>query len=169
MNDADLMFAENQRPAVIPGGVWGVATFPELGAPKYLDFREVLDWARGTPIYANFRIETPFNSIAENQLRFAVFVSNDPTFIDLLSDSSLILATSLPITGAGLAAAGKPTVTVALPPLNDYAADAAQGRRYLSLGFEYYVPTTDWSAGGVTAWLSPRPLPPKPLSVRSGF
>lgn len=168
MHDYDLVFAENARPAVIPAPIWGKVWFDQLVAPKYLDMRSLIDLGRGQPVFANFKIATAFNNVAANSLRFAVFASNDPTFADVLASDAQTIATSLPITGAGLASVGA-TVRVAIPPMNDYALSTASGRRYVTLGFEYLVPTTDWTQGGIDAWLSNRAVEPAPLDPPAGY
>ena len=169
MLDKDLFFAENQRSAIIPGpGVWGSAPLPDLVFPNYLDLKVVCDLARGNPLFANFRITQAFNNVAGNFLRFAVYVSNDVTFFDVLTNAELTLARSHDIPSLGLVDVGY-VVPVALPPYGDLLRVLGEGRRYMALGFDYLVPTTDWSTGLLDAFLSPQALPLRPLSTPSGY
>lgn len=169
MLDKDLYFAENARTGILPApNVWGVAPLPSLVEPAYYDFRVITDLARATPVYANFRLASPFDNVADNLLRFAVFVSDNPTFVDLLTNRELVLARSHDISSPGLVDVGQ-IIQVALPPVGDLLRVLGEGRRYMSLGFEYMVPTTDWSTGGIDAFLTRHPLPLRPLSSPSGY
>lgn len=167
MHDDTLYFARDERPALVAGIGWSRATLPNGAAPNYLDFGRIKDLARGTTVYANFRVKTSFDNVAGNLLRFAIFISDEPTFLTVLTNTEQVIATSHEIASVGLVAGAR--VSVALPPLNSYARVLGEGRRYLALGIEYIVPTTDWSAGGIDAFLSPYPDPQPPISSPSGY
>ena len=169
--DSTLFFATNERPALIPGPAEGKAVFPSLVAPNYYDLRAVQDMARARPVYASFRVASAFNNVANNWLRFCVFMSDRTDFIDILAPvvgEAQVLASSHKILSTGLASVGA-VQRVAIPPASDFGLAGGQGRRYLALGFEYFVPTTDWTSGGVDAWLSTDPHQPPPIAHNAGY
>jgi hypothetical protein len=171
--DHQLVVCENVRPAITPGalispGVLWPMLLPSAVAPNYWDLRTIMDLCSARPLYAQFRIATTFNSIAANILRFAIFVANSPDFVDVASDGSNIIARGHDINGSVLLAGME--AQIAMPPMSAWNRIANEnGRRYVGLGFEYYVPTTDWSAGGITAFLTHTPLMVKPPSNPAGW
>lgn len=176
MIDQDLFVSENQRPTITPGASFTTWTLPEtfpVGFATYLDLQVAVDYAKASPLYANFRIATSFDNVAGNFLRFAVVVDDavDPTtgqatFANVLTNPELIVARSHDIASSGLLAGTQ--TTIAMPPLSDLTRATGEGRRFLGLAIQALVPTTDWSAGGITAFFSPHPLPQYPAFHRSG-
>lgn len=166
MLDKDLIFADNERPAVTSTHATNAFNwpFPAIATPKFLDFRQSIDAARSRPMYANFRVTTSFNNQAGNILRFAIFVDDDPTFANVVTTPALVIVRGPDIGSASLVAGLQ--VTLPVPPLNEFIV---AGRRYLTLGMQTIVPTTDWSAGGITAYLTQHPHPQTPPSYLSGF
>lgn len=170
MIDAGLIMATNQRPTIVPGAGTNPALLPTGLAPNWLDFGRVLDFARGRTCYANFRVASAFDNIASNMVRPAVFIDDDPSFIGVLTNASLVIVQGHEIYSSGLQAASVgQVVSVALPPLSSYALLNGEGRRYLCLGFMAFVPTTDWTTGGWDAWLSDRPHVQRHLQSPSGY
>lgn len=171
MLDYNLRFANNERPAILTGADVNPSFYPESLNPKYIDLMVNQDIARATSLYANFVIASAFNSIPANFLRFAVFLCSDPAGFSLLSDPSQIIARSHDIFGnaLGSGAVGR-WVSIPIAPLSSYGLSASPGGlRYLFLGQESYVPTTDWSTGGITAILTQHPLQQKPIDHASGY
>lgn len=171
MIDYSLYFAENERPAIIPGAGWTPAFFPGSLTPNYIDLMENQDIARASSMFANFVVTTAFNNVAANTIRFAAFLCADPAGISLLTDPTQVIARSHDIFAAalGAAAVGK-WVSIPLAPLSAYALSASPGGlRYLFLGMEVFVPATDFSTGGVTALLTPHALAQKPIDFPSGY
>jgi len=168
MLDKDLWIATNGRPAITPGASITRWLFPSLVSPDYWDLRAIIDLARGNPVYGNFRVATAFNAQASNFLRFAIFVDSVATFLNVLTNNELVIARSPDIVSTGLGTVGI-NFPVAMPSLNDLALLTSNGARFITLGFEASVPTTDWVAGGVDAFLSPEPLPPLPASHPAGY
>lgn len=166
MQDDNLFFARNDRPALIPGGTFP-AFFPSSLAPAYWDLQAAMDMARGRSIFANFRIATSFNSVAANLLRFAVFVDDNEAFVNVLTNPSLIIARSHDFLSGGLVAGT--LVSVAIPPMSDITRVAGDGLRFITLGLEATVPTTDWSQGGVDAFLTHEAFPSRPLATPAGY
>lgn len=170
MIDAGLIFATNQRPTILPSAGITPALLPQNLAPNWLDFGRVLDWARGRPVYANFRVAAAFDAVVGNTLSFCVFIDDNPTFINVLSNPQLVLARGHDIYSSGLSAGAiGNVVSLALPPLSPYALVGGEGRRYMCLGMLVYVPTTDWATGGLDAWLSDTPHVQRPVFSPSGF
>lgn len=170
MIDAGLIFATNQRPTIVPGAGTNPTLLPTGLAPNYIDFARVMDFARGRTCYANFRVASAFDNVASNMVRPAVWIDDDPSFIGTLSNPSLCLCLGHEIFSAGLLAGSVGSViSLALPPLSPYALVGGEGRRYMAMGFQAYVPTTDWSTGGWDAWLSDRPHVQRPLFTPSGY
>lgn len=172
MIDQNLVFATNARPANILIGL-GFAgyVFPNgaLATPTFVDLRTAMDWARGNGLWATFRVATAFNGEAGNVLRFGIFVDNAPDFLAAMAPGSVqMIAKSHEFLSAGLVAVGQ-YCSVAMPPLNDLQRLVSQGFRYLSLGIEMSVPTTDWIAGGIDAFLTDRPFPTKPIDYPVGY
>jgi len=165
--DKDLFIAENARVVATPGPNW---TFGLLQS-NWIDFRVATDWARGSAVCANFRISSLFNNQAGNLLRFAVVVDGNSSFSNVNSTPELLLARSHDLTSAMLSNAANlgAVVPVALPPYGDLLRGLGEGFRYLTLGVQFLVPTTDWISGGIDAFFAPQPLPARPLSVPSGF
>lgn len=170
MIDAGLIMATNQRPTIVPGAGTNPALLPTGLAPNWLDFARIMDWARGRTVYANFRVASAFDNVASNLVRPAVFVDDDPSFINTLSNPSLVVVQGHEIYSSGLQAGSVgQVVSIALPPLSPYALVGGEGRRYMCLGFMAFVPTTDWTAGGWDAWFSDRPHVQRPIFSPSGF
>jgi len=172
MIDQNLVFATNARPANILIGL-GFAgyVFPNgiLATPNFLDLKVAMDMARGNGLYATFRVATAFNAQAGNVLRFAIFVDTDPTFAPaMVPGSALLIARSHDFLSIGLADVGQ-FCTVALPPVGDLQRLISQGFRYLALGIEMSVPTTDWVAGGIDAFLTHAPFPTRPIDYAAGY
>lgn len=172
MLDHTLKFATNERPAAVPA----VPTFPiwfgGLATPTYLDLLAVIDFARASPVYANFQVETTFTGAATNRLRFAIFVDEQADFANVLTpENPLRVARSTDYVTAGLQAGL--ISQIALPPLSDLARIGTnkEGRRFLTLGFEAdcSVSNTDWTGGGLTAYLTHHPLPTRPIDYRAGW
>lgn len=173
--DDQLRFAVNHRPTAIPLAVWFPFAYQRDGTVAYIDLKERTDIARADALYANFRVDSAYNSIAANLVRFAAFVSDDPTFGDLLAGdavaASKIIAQSHEFWGNAMGANLVGTwCTIALPPLSQLTMSVtSQGFRYLALGQVHYIPATDFSSGGVSAWLTDKPLAPKPIAYPSGY
>lgn len=159
MLDDRLKLAKNARPALVPGPNVNPTFFPELLAPNYLDLKVAMDLARTGGAWANFRIASAFNNVASNFLRFAVFVDNDPTFLTVLGETQLCIVQGSELLSAALGAAAVGLgVSLALPPANSYLRIGGNGRRYICLGMQVFVPTTDWTTGGVDAFFSDHPV-----------
>lgn len=168
MQDAQLIIAQNLRPAIAPGASITRWLFPDLVTPNYVDQLAALDSGRGKTVYANFRVAAAFNAVASNFLRFCVFVDSVPTFLNIITNNELVIARGPDIASGGLNTVGI-SVPLALPPLNDLALLAGAGRRYITLGIEAYVPTTDWSSGGIDAWFDTDPYPGRQLAYPGGY
>lgn len=171
--DFDLFICQNARPAFTPAaptaGVLQLGLFAATLTPNYFDMLVAMDAARGTPLYANFRIDTAFTNIAANYARFIAIADNSTSAVGVTTNSAKMVARSPDIQSAGLAAVGE-WITLALPPLSPFVfATDGTGCRYLFLGMEAYVPTTDWSAGGVTACITAHPLQQQPVPYASGY
>lgn len=168
MLDKDLQFADNERPAITPFATYTQPwLFPDNLNPKHLDLRVATDLARSSPLYANFIVRTSFDNVVGNFLRFCVFVDSSPTFANVLGNAELTIARSQDF--ASLVLVGGTQCTIVVPPLSDITKVAGEGRRYLTLGLQTLVPTTDWSAGGIDAFLTRHPLPQRPMSYASGY
>lgn len=168
MLDLDLFCGTNDRPALFVLPTWQFAFFPSLASPNYWDLRAIMDIARANPIYANFRIATAFNNQAGTILRPAIFVDNDPTFANVLTDPSCIVARSHDWLPPGMGVVGT-IVQVAMPPMSDLTRVAADGRKFITLGWEALVPTADFVAGGMDAFLTRFALPTRPPAYQSGY
>lgn len=170
MQDAQLIIASNLRPAIVPNAAVTRWLFPDLIAPTYWDLLAARDLGRGAPVYGMFRIAAAFNAVANNFLRFAIFVDSTPTFVNILTNNELVVARGPDILSAGLgSSAVGMEVPVALPPLSDLVRLTGEGRRYITLGLEAYVPTTDWSSGGIDAWFSPFARSGRPFVAPAGY
>jgi hypothetical protein len=173
MTDLDdtLFMGKNQRPAFLPGfpGVTQYALFPSLAAPNYLDFGVVMALAQAGPVYAVFRVATAFNNQADIVIRPAIFIDDDPTFATVLTDPSLVVARGHDLVAAGLGVVGTIVGQVALPPLSDLTRLAGDGRRCLALGLQGVIPTSDFAAGGMDAFLTAHPFPTRPIHYRAGW
>jgi hypothetical protein len=169
MLDDNLYFAKNARPALFTGlGAWQFALLPSSLAPNFQDQSVVQDMCRARPAFATFRVASAFNAVGGNLLRFAIFVSNDAGFADLVSDPSLTIAQSHELNSTGLAAVGS-IVQIAVPPLSDFTRANGDGRRYFALGFMAFIGATDWSAGGLDAFLTPHALPTRPFAAPAAY
>lgn len=167
MQDAQLIIASNLRPAITPGAAVSKYLFPDLFTPTFIDLRAIMDLGRGArPVYANFRVAAAFNAQANNWLRPAIFVDSTPTFANVLTNGELTIAAGPQIVSAGLNVVGS-GLSVVLPPLNDIVL-LAGARRYITLGFECYVPSTDWTTGGLDAWFDTDPYPGRPITYAAG-
>lgn len=167
MQDAQLIIATGLRPAITPGAAVTRWLFPDLFTPTYMDLQAIMDLGRGArPVYANFRVSAAFNAQATNFLRPAIFVDSVPTFLNILTNNELVIARGPDILSGGLGTIGV-GFPVALPPLNDLVL-LSGGRRYITLGFEAYVPTTDWVSGGLDAWFDTDPYPGRPIAYSAG-
>lgn len=171
MQDADLIFAQDQRPAVsIVGATPSLWMFDNgLVANKWLDLRQQSDLGRGQPLYAHFKVKTSFAGDALNVLRFCIAVDDATNFSGTVAVPAKILVRGPDlVTGSLLAGV---LVTLVLPPLNTLVIPLAtnQGARYLGLGMQVIVPTTDWTAGAVDAWLSPVHHRVRPSGYQSGY
>lgn len=166
MLDKDLFFADNERPAVTSTHATNAFNwpFPAIATPKFLDFRQSIDSSRSRPLFANFRITTSFNNQAGNILRFAIFVDDVDTFANVLTTPALVIARGPDIPSASLLTGLQ--VTIPVPPLNEFIV---AGKRYLTLGMQTIVPTTDWTQGGITAYLTQHPHPQTPTAYQSGY
>lgn len=169
MQDQDLILATNARPAVTPGGTIATWLFPTLLDPAYIQSAQAIDIARGGELYANFRIATSFSATASNYLRFCVIVDDVANFANVLTNTNLIIARGPDIISSGLSIGH--TVPIPVPPLNDIAIDLAipVGKLFLGVAMQAYVPTTDWSAGGVDIWLSPHPHINRPVDFAGSW
>lgn len=168
--DDTLFLGKNQRPTFFAGvPTWQFAFFPTLIAPNYLDLRVVMDICRASPAYAVFRVATAFNNQIDNLLRPAIFVDNDPTFANVLTDPSLIIARGHDLNSAGLNTVGSFVAQIAMPPLSDLTRLAGAGRRYITLGLEAFVPTADFVSGGMDAFFAPRPIESRPIHYPAGW
>lgn len=170
MLDMDNVFGMNVRPAFLPGfpGVEQFALFPSNIAPNYIDLQTVLDLARANPVYLNCRVATAFNNQADILMRFIIVTSSDPTFADVLTNPQLIVAKSHDLTPTGLAAVGA-MVQVAMPPASTFVRLGGEGRRFVAAGMQGIVPTLDFVAGGIDAFLTRHALPTVPLATPSGY
>lgn len=165
--DENLLAGKNVRPASFVGLGFIPALYPTTAAPRYWDLLQIQDMCRANPLNALFHVETTFTATAGNVLRFRIFVSNDPTFADLATNPELFIAASHDLGSAGLLAGTM--VNVAMPPMSDLTRLLGEGRRYIALGHEANVPTTDWVAGGVTAYWTDKPVPSKPMAYAAGY
>lgn len=155
---------------------WPSTPDPVLGGSLVNTFnlRAIMDWARGRAVYANFRLNTAFAGDAANFLRFCIAVDSVAAFTNVLSGYRIVTAGhSIVTAGLGAGAVGS-VMQLALPPLSDWtrslaAAPDYNGMQFLALGFEYGVPTTDWTAGLLDAWLTLNPIPGRPTAPTSGY
>lgn len=181
--DENLFMSKNQRPTNIfaglaaPGGTsFGPVLFPSAADPKYIDLLAVMDMARARPIYANFRVATAFAGAAANRWRLAIFVST--AFADgagVATDVAVgSLASVQPIVQTfDIAVAGLQTVgqfyQLAMPPMSDLARLVSEGYRSICLGAMALAPATDWTDGGIDAFLTPDAVPTKPFHYAAGY
>lgn len=156
MQDVQLQIATNARPAITPGAGITRWLFPSLVAPDYIDLLAARDFGRGATVYANFRVSTAFNVVASNFIRPAVFVDSVPTFLNILTNNELVIARGPDVLSGGLGTIGV-GFSIPVPQLSDLVLLTGQGRRFITLGIEASVPTTDWSAGGLDAWFEMAP------------
>jgi hypothetical protein len=168
MLDKDLMMGEDARPVITPGASILNHLLPTTAGPNYLDLRVAMDWARGKQIYANFRVQTPFDAVALNYLRFAVYVDSVTNFANVLTNTELTLVRGPDMLSSGLNVQGLVT-SLAIPPHNSLVQLVAQGRRYICLGFQAYVPSADWGTGGIDAFFADAPLAPPQIDYASGY
>lgn len=173
--DDQLRFSVNHRPTALILPVPYPIVYQRDGSVAYIDLAVNTDIARAEALYANFRVDTAFSNTASNYLQFAAFVSNDPTFTDLLVGDaaalSKVIARSHDILSAGLGAAavGK-WVSLAIPPLSAFTLSVTgSGFRYFALGQVSYTPAADWSTGGVSVWLTDKPLGQVTNAYASGY
>ena len=173
--DDDLCFAKNHKPTAIILPVPYPIVYQRDGSVAYRDLKVDTDIARADALYGNFRVDTAFSNTASNYLEFAAFMSNDPTFTDLLVGDaaalSKVIVRSHDLLSAGLGAAsvGK-WVSIAIPPLSAFTLSVTgRGFRYFTLGQVSYTPSADWSTGGVTAYLTDKPLGQVANAYASGY
>ena len=168
--DATLIFGTGVRPAVTADGIERFYPFPNgAGANDWLDLAAAIDWGRGKPVYAHFRVTTTFAGAAGNTLRFVVAVDSVTNFANTLTNPGLFIVRGPQLVTAGLVAtnagpSGNVTtwgldVDLVLPPLNTLVIPNTTdvGAQFLTLGFQATAAATDWTAGGVDAWLSTVP------------
>lgn len=172
MQDEDLYLAKNARPAAIISALILPYAFPDAqgGLVNTYDLKQASDWGRGSPIYCHFRISTTFVGAAGNFARFFVAVDDNNLLSNIVAQHQLKLARGPDILTAGLVKDVE--VTLVLPPLNTLVIPGFTdlGRQFLGVGYEANTPVSDWTQGGVDAWLSNIPRPVRNSSgYRSGY
>lgn len=152
------------------------SSWPNAGLVNYYDLRTIQDWARGRAVYAAFRLATAFAGDAANVLRPCIVADSVAEFTNVLSGYRIIAAGhTITTAGVGAGAVGS-IIHVPLPPMSDWTRSLGsgpdysdRGMRFLALGFEYNVPTTDWTAGGLDAWLTYQAIPTRPPIYPAGY
>lgn len=169
MLDDDLFFCKNARPTITPGASVVPYVLPNgLVSNAWMDLKTAIDMGRGQSIYAHFRVATTFTGAAANWLRPFIVVDDVINFINVATNAGLIIARGPEIVTAGLLK--DIDAEIALPPLNDLAIPSTEnGKRYIGLGVEALVPVSDFTAGGIDAWLSPYPRGVRPSAHPSGY
>lgn len=172
MVDLDLTFATNQRPTI---GAFGTLFIPYmlplgLAGNHWIDWKKVVDMGRGKPAYAHFRIATTFVGPAANTLRFFIAVGNQTNFGDAAVNPTQIITRGPDMLTANLIAfqsngiGNAPTqyasdVDLVIPdlPMRAIPNPGDEGFQYLGLGFEALTPVSDWTQGGIDAWIDTFP------------
>lgn len=169
MLDKDLFISEDQRPPIIVTPLAIAYALPNAVTPNYLDLRTQIDIARASAIFGYFRISTSFVGDAANWLRPVIMVDDVPNFVNTATHPELLIALGPQLTTPLLVSGME--VAVAMPPLNLLAnlSIESAGKRYVTLGIQAVCATTDWTAGGITAFFAPQARGARGMSHPAGY
>jgi len=184
MHDNDLIICTNARPTIVPAGGGAPAVtdiqihpLPTTLAGSYIEFDQAMDMARGGGLHAVFRIATSFNAVGANWLQFFVAFSDTITpapLADIIAEDWRIFVQG-PRLYSSMLLEGR-VCDLAIPPLHTFglvaggapSAIPVRSAKYLGFGIICLVPAADWTAGGITARLTPHAYNPLAVDYTSG-
>lgn len=160
IGDTFLRFADSERPPCVAAGI-GLSSevdylytpFPGgydflegAGASRILDLLTNRDFGRGTPLIARFQIMEDFGgSSGLSKGRFAIAASDNLA----LQSGTQVIARGWNMTQAEMKAGVSQELLI--PSYGSMQRLLNLGFRYMSLGMEFSMVTSDFNAGSVTA------------------
>jgi hypothetical protein len=173
IRDSFLTVASNERPVLIIGA-------SELNYPlpnsttltRAIDLQAAMDLGRGNSLVARFEVTTTFAGAGGNTGAFNVVVADADDAATIVTTGTLLVRGPTLNTAALVAGT---FYELALPELSSLAIASGPnplrgfGRRYIALCMACLATATDWTQGGVNAFLLPSSQGFSPVHHASGY
>lgn len=156
--DGNLIFQDNASPVrtVAVGAGWVPFHYPDglSGNTKWLDLLAENDIGRGHPVYAHFIVTEAFDNVVGNFWTPYIVIDSTSVGTTFTTFPELMIARGPELPSSKLTLGAH--IVIAIPPINSkaLALTTGGGARYLFVGESVLIPTTDWSTGKITCYLS---------------